>query len=170
MGNTRKELDDEVYQKRHDYYLKNREKTLARARVTYQMERVVRCKTAKKIRDAARHFINHMSSAEREIAELEAIQAVKAGPLRIKGCHKRDLSSKFVRDYKTGKPCCDCTVVFPYYVLDFDHVQGQKGAEISELVSKGRSIEAISLEIQKCELVCANCHRIRTFEMRTDLK
>ena len=169
MGNTRKELDDDVYQKRRNYYLKRRDKILAKAKITYQMEREVRLKTAKQIRDAAKATINQMSTAEREAAELEAVQALEAGPIRAAGFRRRGHAQQFVKDFKAGKSCHDCHNSFPPYVLDFDHVHGTKVAAISDLVAKGRSLEAINSEVQKCELVCANCHRIRTFKRRNDL-
>ena len=47
-------------------------------------------------------------------------------------------------------------------VLEFDHVRGKKTAEISALVIAGRSSDVIAAEMEKCEIRCANCHRIRT--------
>jgi L-lysine 2,3-aminomutase len=48
------------------------------------------------------------------------------------------------------------------FLLDFDHVRGKKRAEISRLVHQGSSRAVLDLEMSKCELVCANCHRRRT--------
>ena len=59
-------------------------------------------------------------------------------------------------------PCTDCGGHFPHFVMDFDHVRGTKRGIISRM-SKGRAALAkILAEIEKCEIVCANCHRIRT--------
>lgn len=59
-------------------------------------------------------------------------------------------------------PCVDCGEANPI-VLDFDHLDAEtKLLEISKLVSRGYSINAIDAEIAKCEVVCANCHRKRT--------
>ena len=49
--------------------------------------------------------------------------------------------------------------------MDFDHVRGQKQANVMELVST-LSKKRIDLEIAKCEIVCSNCHRIRTHMRR----
>jgi hypothetical protein len=59
--------------------------------------------------------------------------------------------------------CTDCGLVLPEYpeVFDFDHVRGEKLADVGSLVNKG-SIEDLRAEMEKCEVVCANCHRIRT--------
>lgn len=48
--------------------------------------------------------------------------------------------------------------------MDFDHVRGTKKFNISDAGAKN-ALEVIA-EIDKCDLVCANCHRIRTEERR----
>lgn len=58
-------------------------------------------------------------------------------------------------------PCADCGQSFPPYVMDFDHVIGEKVINISQLRSVCSPALLLS-EIKKCEIVCANCHRIRT--------
>ncbi len=71
---------------------------------------------------------------------------------------------KYIRDYtkklKESSPCLDCGVKYPYYVMDFDHLE-DKEFSINFLSATGR-IAALKKEIQKCEIVCSNCHRIRT--------
>ena len=68
-------------------------------------------------------------------------------------------------DLKSG-PCTDCGVTFPAVCMDFDHVpgRGDKIKEVSKMArSSGAAVTArISAEIAKCDLVCANCHRIRS--------
>ncbi len=64
---------------------------------------------------------------------------------------------------RTG-PCTDCGGTFPPCVMDFDHVRGMKAADISRLVRTGASVDRILAEIAKCDLVCSNCHRIRTWQ------
>lgn len=68
---------------------------------------------------------------------------------------------EFVRKEK-DKPCADCSILYPYYVMDFDHL-GDKEFNISESVKK-YGLSRLKTEIDKCDVVCANCHRIRTFE------
>jgi hypothetical protein len=64
---------------------------------------------------------------------------------------------------KSG-PCTDCGGVFPPYVMDFDHRVGEEKFEgVSSLVGRTATWEVIEAEIAKCDLVCANCHRIRTY-------
>jgi len=68
----------------------------------------------------------------------------------------------FVDEIKDA-PCVDCGGRFPPYVMQFDHLPGfEKVASISNLVKNMASRVRILAEIEKCELVCANCHAMRT--------
>lgn len=61
-------------------------------------------------------------------------------------------------------PCLDCGLAFDPICMDFDHRDGEtKHKGVSEMVKlPGFSIEQVLAEIEKCDLVCSNCHRIRT--------
>jgi len=65
-----------------------------------------------------------------------------------------------------NQPCTDCGQTFPRVCMDFDHVRGEKLGNVGTMVSHGWSRQKIMDEIAKCELVCANCHRIRTSDRR----
>lgn len=71
----------------------------------------------------------------------------------------------FIRDYKLeNSSCLDCAANWPPYILEFDHVP-ERGPKLFNLSQAGgRSWSAILAEIAKCDLVCANCHRYRTFK------
>lgn len=59
-------------------------------------------------------------------------------------------------------PCLDCGFVpVDACQMDWDHVDGVKVNGVSQLVALG-SMSRVLDEISKCELVCANCHRLRT--------
>lgn len=60
--------------------------------------------------------------------------------------------------------CADCHEKYPYFVMQFDHLEpAKKTFELSDFRSKTHSEEKVLTEISKCEVVCANCHAIRTF-------
>lgn len=62
-----------------------------------------------------------------------------------------------------SKPCVDCGGTFPSVCMDFDHIDGHvKVNNIATMVHGLRRIAVIRAEIAKCEVVCSNCHRIRT--------
>jgi hypothetical protein len=64
----------------------------------------------------------------------------------------------FIRESK-AKPCIDCLGTYPPCVMDFHHVRGERKFWIGR--TRGRSIREVQAEIEKCVLLCANCHRIR---------
>lgn len=62
-------------------------------------------------------------------------------------------------------PCTDCGEPFPSYVMDFDHRDPlTKLGNVSTMVKKSIPWETVLKEIEKCDVVCANCHRVRTHE------
>ena len=68
---------------------------------------------------------------------------------------------KFVEWLQT-QVCMDCGIG-DHRVLDLDHVRGEKVMNVSAMIGR-RSEEALWEEVDKCEVVCANCHRLRTAE------
>lgn len=66
------------------------------------------------------------------------------------------------------KPCMDCGVKYPYYVMDFDHRDPKTKKFNLSLVGQ-RSMKSVLEEIAKCDLVCSNCHRARTHRKRLAL-
>jgi hypothetical protein len=68
---------------------------------------------------------------------------------------------KRLADIKQSSGCVDCGEKNPI-VLDFDHLRDKK-YNISRMIHDGFSWKAILKEISKCEVVCANCHRLRTY-------
>lgn len=70
----------------------------------------------------------------------------------------------FVNSLK-NKPCVDCGKIYPPWVMDFDHKEEYKKlSSISNIVRhRTWKFDKIEKEIRKCDLVCANCHRERTY-------
>lgn len=63
---------------------------------------------------------------------------------------------------KAGVPCADCGELFPVWVMHWDHLPGhEKIGCVSDLV-RNRQRTIVLAELKKCELVCANCHVLRT--------
>lgn len=67
----------------------------------------------------------------------------------------------YVWDYLREHPCVDCGISNPI-ILEFDHVRGEKIFSISDGISLGYSLDKIITEIQKCDIRCCNCHRLKT--------
>ena len=103
------------------------------------------CKTCRAVIDHARY-------------EAKVGRSVPRHPQRSELTRKAWLIS-----LKAGKPCTDCGRIFPHQVMQWDHRPGtEKLGEISGEFRK-RTREEILAEIAKCDLVCTNCHAIRTF-------
>lgn len=68
-----------------------------------------------------------------------------------------------VEDSKEGVPCKDCGVSYPGPVMEYDHVPG-RGDKLFGLAALPLQVDAwtVRREMAKCDLLCANCHRLRT--------
>jgi hypothetical protein len=106
------------------------------------------CKTCKQsynatyyVENAARHLPLRRSIAQR---------------------HRKTVSALI--DAWKDRPCEDCGVRYPPKAMDFDHVRGSKLADGPGM--RRLSIPAVEAEIAKCDVVCVNCHRLRTQRRR----
>lgn len=77
-----------------------------------------------------------------------------------KNRRKRKRMKALAREAKSV-PCMDCGQRYPYFVMDFDHRE-HKRALIPRLINS-LSLRRLEAEIAKCDVVCSNCHRSRTF-------
>lgn len=88
-------------------------------------------------------------------------------PPRAKGSTlQRKRLIEWVTELKK-RPCADCKQLFPTPCMDFDHLPGHKKRfTISQFVRENGHLEnakaLLEAEIAKCQVVCSNCHRIRT--------
>ena len=74
---------------------------------------------------------------------------------------KQSSTHAWIVSLKAGQACTDCGRVFPPAAMQWDHIPGtEKVADVSALRNQPR--ELILAEIAKCELVCVNCHTLRT--------
>lgn len=72
------------------------------------------------------------------------------------------ISKSYVFNYLKIHPCIDCGES-NILTLEFDHINPKnKKYNISWLVTQGCPIPLIKKEIKKCEVRCANCHKIKT--------
>lgn len=59
----------------------------------------------------------------------------------------------------------DCGQRFHPAAMDFDHRPGEgKLYTISTMKSTARAAGLLEAELAKCDLVCSNCHRVRTYD------
>lgn len=84
--------------------------------------------------------------------------------VRASALATRDHNLFLIRKSK-NKPCTDCGIKYPYYVMDFDHVRGRKLLNLG--AARCKPTRMVEAEIAKCDVVCANCHRKREFRRKT---
>jgi hypothetical protein len=75
--------------------------------------------------------------------------------------------TRYLLDYFQRHPCLDCGEDDPV-LLEFDHLRDKLFSIGQELTR--RSWPSILAEIEKCDVVCANCHRRRTARRRGSLR
>lgn len=125
------------------------------------------------LRQAAKPGERHCYGCSRVVPEADYVTSNK----RCRECVKakeraRDAERRAVVDAAKSRPCQDCGQSYPPYVMDLDHRPGSgKILNLAAMVS-GRSrysLDDIRAEIAKCDVVCANCHRVRTFARSLDV-
>jgi hypothetical protein len=68
-----------------------------------------------------------------------------------------------VNEIKEASPCMDCNKHYHSWQMDFDHRDpSSKIDSITKMIIDQLPIEEIMQEISKCDLICANCHAMRS--------
>lgn len=108
----------------------------------------------------------HRLRTRRRHREWLATRTMSTAP-RIDGQRERWRYHAEVLDQLRSVPCADCGGRFAQCSMDFDHRDPTaKVARVPALVGRA-GIRRILAEAAKCDIVCANCHRLRTFQRRT---
>ena len=77
------------------------------------------------------------------------------------------LKKAAIRDWiieQKDRPCMDCGHTYPHYVMDFDHREDEEKLYEPTRLYVMQSWKKAREEVEKCDVVCANCHRERTFK------
>jgi DNA-binding CsgD family transcriptional regulator len=75
--------------------------------------------------------------------------------------------SRFIAAVKDNRHCLDCGIAYRHWQMEFDHL-GDKEFTIAQFRSHTSDIVKVKAEIEKCELVCRNCHGERTYVRRVE--
>jgi len=81
---------------------------------------------------------------------------------------RRSPSSSLLIELKNSSNCMECGKSYPHYIMDFDHVKGEKRYNLSQI--RNHSLQTVKREIEKCDIVCVNCHRVRTYNRKVNSK
>ncbi|HLM58897.1 MAG TPA: hypothetical protein VK422_22530 [Pyrinomonadaceae bacterium] len=94
--------------------------------------------------------------------------------LRCKTCkragkkERRKNIRSWLDDYKKGLACARCGFA-DYRALDFHHTgRGRKDSNVADMIRSGSSIQTIQAEMNKCTVLCSNCHRIEHYDERAE--
>jgi hypothetical protein len=122
-----------------------------------------------KYKDVSKLLTYSMSRLLEEIEKCDVVCAcchrVRSNKARVSTESPRLQEFHRQLDQIKSCPCVDCGKTFPPIAMDFDHVRGVKFRMVSTMVNY--SWERVLIEVAKCDLVCANCHRIRTTSRRS---
>jgi hypothetical protein len=103
----------------------------------------------------------------KSVAKWRTAHPAEAKERQRRYSEKRRTSKRTLVDEIKDVPCMDCGQRFPPYCMDFDHRDpAMKVTEVASLTTSGHSVQTVLDEIAKCDIVCANCHRKRTFNRR----
>ena len=123
------------------------------------MKTCSKCREIKPYRD-----FNKRSAKDGRRANCRACQSAY---LKSYGAERRAELYAEVNAYKLEHGCMDCGYRNHAIALDLDHRPGEvKRYAVSWMVNRGFAREGIFAEIAKCDVVCANCHRVRTADRR----
>lgn len=106
-------------------------------------------------------FKSQCRQCDRDYANLRNSDPARRSALRDKHEALRAETRRFVYEYFVAHPCADCGAD-DWRVLEFDHVRGEKLFNVCEIMAK--PVELVVAEVEKCESVCANCHKLRTYK------
>lgn len=99
------------------------------------------CKSCRKTYDSSYH---------------QRVRARRLAQVRLRRAQRKE----WIRSLKSG-PCTDCGTTYPPEAMEWDHLPGYvKLDDVTRLIFRSRRL--ILDEIAKCDLVCSNCHAIRT--------
>jgi len=102
--------------------------------------------------------------ARREYAQQHYLQNKDKYADRSK--QRRAEKEAYVRTLKESNPCVDCGKKYLACQMQYDHIGSDKVASVSDLI-RSSTMAKIKEEIAKCELVCSNCHALRTWKRKT---
>lgn len=79
----------------------------------------------------------------------------------LRQSRERQKRKAWLKELKEATPCANCGENFPSYVMEYHHLR-DKILNVGYTISQNWIKRNIEAEIEKCVLLCANCHRILT--------
>ena len=136
------------------FWLLQRAGSVSHARLTAELEKCdIVCANCHRAR-------THARALERRRVRIES------GHVPITESRLRRDQTDLLRQLR-DVPCADCQRRFPFFAMDFDHrIPVEKEFEVTRMLGRVDTEELLE-EASKCDIVCANCHRERTYRRRS---
>lgn len=131
------------------------------------MKRCGRCGRTKPLAEFHRWSDGHQPWCKACKSEYAAEYYVRNRARRVGyNRRQREKTVAFYRELKKGQPCADCGRIFHPSAMQWDHrPDSVKVDDVSRMY--GLSRDKVLAEIEKCDLVCANCHAVRTYARKS---
>lgn len=151
----RVEHQEQVANYYQTYYQKHRERLLLAAKEKRDKDPIV----------IANREIRALAKEERAKLKLERQTIIDSRlPFNTPAKRAKQRRIKFLKEL--GSKCIKCSYDESSFALDFDHIDPtQKEHDISDIwwwADEAR----IRRELRKCQILCANCHRVKTAKER----
>lgn len=148
----------------------NKRSTIAgcgRGALPPDVKRCGRCGETKPLSAFHRRGAGHQWCCRQCRKEWDAAYWTRRREFRIERHRARKAElRRWFRELKSSQACVDCGGRFHWAAMTYDHLPGTpKRGEVSNLIARGYRT-AIVKELASCELVCANCHAVRTHKRR----
>lgn len=154
IGNKRKELYKRSYCLNCAPYGRKVRKQLSKYKIIHGVEHK-QCSRCNLFKDAINDFYCTKSKYNNKSYPGSHCKQCLTDRSRDNG---RDMKAKAV-EYKGGL-CIDCMIAYPDVVYDFHH-KNPKQKDFAISAFQGIDWQKLKIELDKCDLLCANCHRIR---------
>jgi predicted transcriptional regulator len=84
--------------------------------------------------------------------------------------YRSEIDAFLQREKAAVRFCPDCGEEKEWFQMDFDHVRGVKKFSLSQYHRHTQSLKVVQAEVDKCDIVCACCHRLRTYVRAMEAK
>jgi 5-methylcytosine-specific restriction endonuclease McrA len=114
------------------------------------------------LRSRTNDFLKRIETARDTQLKAIAKQKVQKLGKELTATGKRVPIREFLREYLLENPCLRCGNP-NLMVLEFDHRnREEKSFSIADAVNQGIGLDEVKNELTKCDVLCANCHAIKT--------
>jgi len=161
-----RDKQESIFLEQHESRLKEKERLLSEIK---ELEKQTFLKTQYKYTNAQHYYFKkRQNKLKSSVPTIEQVCKNKKLDIRKNLTRRKYKAMEYIWEYKLNHPCKDCGESHPA-VLCFHHRDPkEKTSEIGRLVAKGKSIKSIQQEINKCDVLCHNCHTMLHWKERFD--